>query len=552
MKNIIIFLCLCTICMCSLHAADSSRADSLLLKLDQAIKERPIYMEQKELKLVELKRQLHRQIPDEERFAILGTLLDEYRSFNTDSALHMAEEREQIAIRLGNREYIDNARMNKADVLGMTGMYKEVMDLMRNIHIDRLPVDIHPYYYHIYRTVYGLMADYAVTAYEKKLYTELTDKYRDSLLLVNKDNLLIHTLIQSDQYNVRNEYDKAIRLLTDYLALQKDYEHDVAICAYTLSESYRLKGDKEKEKEYLIVSAMADMKTAVREYISLRKLAVLLYQEGDIERAYSYVKICMEDAAACNARLRKLEILEIFPIINDAYQQKTEKQQEQMKWALVSISLLSLFLLLAIFYVYKQMKKVAAARREVIDANKRLKELNDELHLSNAQLKEANHSIAENSYLKEEYIGRYMDQCSVYLEKMDNYRRSLGKIAATGNVEELYKNIKSSKFIEGELKEFYTNFDNTFLQLFPTFVEDFNALLADDEQISLKAGERMNTELRIFALIRLGITDSVKIAQFLRYSVTTIYNYRTKVRNKAAGDRDLLEQEVMTIGKSKN
>ena len=552
MKNIIIFLCLCTICMCRLHAADSSRADSLLLKLDQAIKERPIYMEQKELKLVELKRQLHRQIPDEERFAILGTLLDEYRSFNTDSALHMAEEREQIAIRLGNREYIDNARMNKADVLGMTGMYKEVMDLMRNIHIDRLPVDIHPYYYHIYRTVYGLMADYAVTAYEKKLYTELTDKYRDSLLLVNKDNLLIHTLIQSDQYNVRNEYDKAIRLLTDYLALQKDYEHDVAICAYTLSESYRLKGDKEKEKEYLIVSAMADMKTAVREYISLRKLAVLLYQEGDIERAYSYVKICMEDAAACNARLRKLEILEIFPIINDAYQQKTEKQQEQMKWALVSISLLSLFLLLAIFYVYKQMKKVAAARREVIDANKRLKELNDELHLSNAQLKEANHSIAENSYLKEEYIGRYMDQCSVYLEKMDNYRRSLGKIAATGTVEELYKNIKSSKFIEGELKEFYTNFDNTFLQLFPTFVEDFNALLADDEQISLKAGERMNTELRIFALIRLGITDSVKIAQFLRYSVTTIYNYRTKVRNKAAGDRDLLEQEVMTIGKSKN
>ena len=552
MKNIIIFLCLCTICMCRLHAADSSRADSLLLKLDQAIKERPIYMEQKELKLVELKRQLHRQIPDEERFAILGTLLDEYRSFNTDSALHMAEEREQIAIRLGNREYIDNARMNKADVLGMTGMYKEVMDLMRNIHIDRLPVDIHPYYYHIYRTVYGLMADYAVTAYEKKLYAELTDKYRDSLLLVNKDNLLIHTLIQSDQYNVRNEYDKAIRLLTDYLALQKDYEHDVAICAYTLSESYRLKGDKEKEKEYLIVSAMADMKTAVREYISLRKLAVLLYQEGDIERAYSYVKICMEDAAACNARLRKLEILEIFPIINDAYQQKTEKQQEQMKWALVSISLLSLFLLLAIFYVYKQMKKVAAARREVIDANKRLKELNDELHLSNAQLKEANHSIAENSYLKEEYIGRYMDQCSGYLEKMDNYRRSLGKIAATGNVEELYKNIKSSKFIEGELKEFYTNFDNTFLQLFPTFVEDFNALLADDEQISLKAGERMNTELRIFALIRLGITDSVKIAQFLRYSVTTIYNYRTKVRNKAAGDRDLLEQEVMTIGKSKN
>lgn len=198
------------------------------------------------------------------------------------------------------------------------------------------------------------------------------------------------------------------------------------------------------------------------------------------------------------------------------------------------------------------MKKLAVARREVIDANKQLKELNEKLHISNEQLKEANHSIAENSYLKEEYIGRYMDQCSVYLEKMDAYRRSLGRIAAIGDLEELYKNIKSSKFIERELKEFYTNFDNAFLQLFPTFVEDFNALLAIDEKISLKNGERMNTELRIFALIRLGITDSVKIAQFLRYSVTTIYNYRTKVRNKAAGNRDLLEQEVMKIGKLKD
>ena len=552
MKSIVVFWCFCIVGICYVYAMDSNRVDSLLLKLDQSIKKRPIYMEQKELRLAKLRRQLLQLISEEEHFAILGALLDEYRSFNTDSAFYVAEEREQIAMRLGNREYIDNARMNKADVLGMTGMYKEAMDLMRNIHAERLSKKLRPYYYHIYRTIYGLMADYAVTKYERKLYTELTDKYRDSLLLVNKDNLLIHTLIQSDQYNVRNEYDKAICLLTDYLAQQKEYEHDVAICAYTLSESYRLKGDKEKEKEFLIVSAIADMTTAVREYISLRKLAILLYQEGDIERAYSYVKICMEDAAACNARLRKLEILEIFPIINDAYQQKTEKQQEQMKWTLASISMLSFFLLLAIFYVYKQMKRLAVARKEVIDTNKRLKELNEELHLSMHKLKEANHSIAENSYLKEEYIGRYMDQCSVYLEKMDNYRRSLGKIAATGNVEELYKNIKSSKFIEGELKEFYANFDNTFLQMFPTFVEDFNALLTNDEQISLKTGERMNTELRIFALIRLGISDSVKIAQFLRYSVTTIYNYRTKVRNKAAGDRNLLEQEVMKIGKSKD
>lgn len=218
-----------------------------------------------------------------------------------------------------------------------------------------------------------------------------------------------------------------------------------------------------------------------------------------------------------------------------------------MKISLISISLLSVFLLVAIFFVYRQMKKVAIARREVVAANARLQELNEELHQSNEQLKEMNHMLSETSYIKEEYIGRYMDQCSAYLEKMDLYRRSLNKIAASGKVDELYKAIKSSQFIENELKEFYSNFDNTFLQLFPHFVEDFNALLT--EPLQPKPGELLNTELRIFALIRLGITDSTKIAQFLRYSVTTIYNYRTRIRNKALGERDNFENKVGKIGK---
>lgn len=533
-----------------LQAADNRPVvASLLRELDQAIEHRPIYRDQKEQQLSDMRRQLGRAVSDEKRFELLGNLIDEVRSFNTDSALCLAQERERLAIRLQRQEWIDNAHMNMAELMGITGMYKEAIDLMQEIPLARLPDYLHAYYYHIYRTNYGLMADYAVTEQEKNLYGQLTDRYRDSLLLTDRNNPLMQTIIRADQHNVHGEYDEAIRLLSEYLARADNDRHNIAICAYTLSEAYRLKGDREHEKEYLIVSAIADMKTAVREYVSLRKLAVVFYQEGDIDRAYSYLTICMEDANACNARLRKLEILEIFPIVNDAYRLKEEKLQAQTSRALLSISLLSLFLLVAIFYVWKQMKRVAAARREVVEANKQLKELNGELHSYVEQLKEANRSIAENSYLKEEYIGRYMDQCSVYIEKMDNYRRALGKIAATGHVEELYKHIKSSKFIDSELKEFYADFDNSFLQLFPSFVEDFNALLAEGEQIYPKQGERMNTELRIFALIRLGITDSTKIAQFLRYSLTTIYNYRTKVRNKAAGERDKLEQQVMNIGK---
>ena len=152
------------------------------------------------------------------------------------------------------------------------------------------------------------------------------------------------------------------------------------------------------------------------------------------------------------------------------------------------------------------MKKVAAARREVLDTNTLLQELNEELHHSNSQLKEMNHTLSETNYIKEEYIGRYMDQCSTYLDKMDLYRRSLNKIAAAGKVEELYKEIKSSQFLEEEMKEFYANFDMTFLQLFPNFVEEFNAMLV--ETMQTKEGELLITEHRIYALSRRGITDS--------------------------------------------
>lgn len=540
-------LCLCIFCAGQLYA-QSSEIDSLLSKLDYVIKKRPANIAQYELKLKELSHGYEHLQTDVARFDHLGKQLEEYRSFNVDSSLTIAQRRYHIALRINNQEYIDNARMNMAEVLGTAGMYKEAIDLMQPIHIATLPSYLHTYYYHIYRTVYGLMADYAVTSHEKAHYTTLTNSYRDSLARSHPQGSPEYILVKSDCYNVRGEYEKAIRYLSQSF---KQYQNNIrytALLAYTMSESYRLMGDKENYKKYLIISAIADMQLPVREYVSLRKLSVVLFHEGQLEKAYSYLRLCMNDAIACNARLRILEILEIFPIVNDAYQQKITQQQVKMKWALVSISLLSFFLLAAMTYVYKQMKRIAAARREVIEANKQLKELNEKLCYSNDKLKEANHNLAESSYLKEEYIGRYMDLCSVYLDKMDNYRRQLGKMASKGNLEELFSQIKSTKFIEQELKEFYANFDTTFLQLFPAFIEDINSLLLPEEQIQPGPHELLNTELRIFALIRLGITDSVKIAHFLRYSVTTIYNYRTKMRNKAAGDRNLLEQQVMKIG----
>ena len=530
-----------------LYAKDNKSTDALLREIDGIIKNRQTYGAEKEARIADLKKLLAEATSDEQRYGFCGRLFDEYRAYNLDSSFVYAQRKEELAHRMDKLDYLDDAAMNMAEVMGTTGMYKEALELLGKIDRKTLPDYLYGYYYHLYRTIYGLMGDYAVTEKAKKEYYRMTDLYRDSLLQINASDSLGHALVMADKCIVHARYDEAIDMLMEYYRKPSLDDHAQAMIAYTISEGYRLKGDKQGQKHYLALSAIADLKSAVKEYVSLRKLASLVYEEGDIDRAYNYLKCSLEDATLCNARLRTLEISQVFPIIDKAYQLKTERQQREMKISLICISLLSVFLLAAIFFVYKQMKKVAAARREVVDTNTLLQELNEELHDSNSQLKEMNHTLSEANYIKEEYIGRYMDQCSTYLDKMDLYRRSLNKIAAAGRVEELYKAIKSSQFLDEELKEFYANFDVTFLQLFPNFVDEFNALLT--EPMQPKPGEQLNTELRIFALIRLGITDSTKIAQFLRYSVTTIYNYRTRVRNKALGEREEFEAKVMKIGK---
>jgi cell division protein FtsB len=530
-----------------LYAKDNKSTDALLREIDGIIKNRQTYGAEKEARIADLKKLLAEATSDEQRYGFCGRLFDEYRAYNLDSSFVYAQRKEELAHRLNKLDYLDDSAMNMAEVMGTTGMYKEALELLGKIDKKTLPDYLYGYYYHLYRTIYGLMGDYAVTEKAKKEYYRMTDLYRDSLLQINASDSLGHALVMADKYIVHARYDEAIDMLMEYYSKPSLDDHAQAMITYTISEGCRLKGDKQGQKHYLALSAIADLKSAVKEYVSLRKLASLVYEAGDIDRAYNYLKCSLEDATLCNARLRTLEISQVFPIIDQAYQLKTKRQQQEMKVSLICISLLSVFLLVAIFFVYKQMKKVAAARREVVDTNTLLQELNEELHDSNSQLKEMNHTLSEANYIKEEYIGRYMDQCSTYLDKMDLYRRSLNKIAAAGRVEELYKAIKSSQFLDEELKEFYANFDVTFLQLFPSFVEEFNALLT--EPMQPKPGEQLNTELRIFALIRLGITDSTKIAQFLRYSVTTIYNYRTRVRNKAVGERDEFEAKVMQIGK---
>ena len=239
-----------------------------------------------------------------------------------------------------------------------------------------------------------------------------------------------------------------------------------------------------------------------------------------------------------------IEISNLFPIIDRAYKDKVTKQHNQLTFYLLLTSVLTFLLILTIIYITKQMKRLSKARETLQQVNLQLQELNKQLVNSNDELFEANH-------IKEEYIGYFLDLCSSYIDKLEDYRRMLNKKAATNKLEELFRILKSKELVETELKELYTNFDTIFLNLYPSFIQQFNELLQPDARFTMKPGELLNVELRIFALIRLGINDSYKIANFLRYSSSTIYNYRSRIKNKSIVPRDEFEKIVMEIGKIK-
>jgi hypothetical protein len=522
--------------------------DSLLKELDHTVDNYQLYSNRKEGEINKLKESLKQNATNIRKQEVYGKLYDEYKLYQSDSALVYARKNFQIAEKLDKPRKITESQLDLASIMGTLGMYKEATDLLTKININSSP-DLKANYFTVNSAVYGYMSDYAASTQEKEKYVLLTKKYRDSSLNLYPIKSRAYIMAISSKYIDAGKYNEALADLINYFPTITDSSPDRAVIAYIISQAYHQKKDLDQEKSWLITSALSDLKLAKKEYISLRSLGFIMYEEGNIDRSYKYMKRSLEDALFCNARLRTYEIAKMMPIISEAYQHQNETNRFQLVIFLASASVLSIILLVILFLLFKQMKKLNKAKQDIDLANIRLSELNKELYVFNEKLNETNFTLTETNLLKEIYIGRYMDQCSDYIRKLEVYRRKLNLMATTGKINDLVTAVKSKEFIENELKEFYTNFDKTFLQLFPYFIQEFSDLLVDQDSIQLKEGELLNTELRIFALIRLGIKDSAKISVFLRYSVSTIYNYRSQIKNKAIGARDDFESAVMRIGK---
>lgn len=535
--------------MCIAFADGSAAADSMMRRLDSVIARRPEFIKNKEARLQQATDKVRMAATDNEKFEALLQLYDEYNAFNADSAYNISLRLEAIGLRHGDKARTAHARMKKADSMLATGMYHEALDLLRPYSHGNLPEYLHPYYYHLMRTLYGGMADYAVFSPEKSMYERLTNAYRDSIMAANPPGTVGYVLSKADSLLSHGAPRQAIELIEQYKRNGSLSAHQRALCAYILSKAYKQTGDRPRQKEYLVEAAIHDLETPTREYIALRELALLLFEDGDLEHAYRYMNIALEDASLCNSRQRIIEVNNIFPDINNIYVHTMQRQKTRLTWAIGAVAVLALLLIVMLFWVVGQRNKIRRAKGEVEKAYDRLNQATDLLRDSNLRLNAANRELADISEQKEVYIGQYMDQCVGYIYKLDAYRKTLCKLAGQGKNRELERTLRSTMLVDEEFKAFYWQFDQTFLKLFPTFVADVNKLLKPTEAIVPRNEGGLNTDFRILALIRLGITDSEKIARFLRCSVSTIYTYRARIRNKARGDRNSLEADVAEISR---
>ena len=305
---------------------------------------------------------------------------------------------------------------------------------------------------------------------------------------------------------------------------------------------------------WLVESVLADIRNASMDQGSMWELANELMLNGDIDKASSYISFTSDCANRYGSRQRNWQIAPLLATIAKNYKAQSERNTAQLWMALVIISILLLLLLGVLLFLHRRNKQLATARNaltesndELASVNNQLSAVNAELSSVNAQLSMVNSQLSESNRVKEEYIGRFISLCSQYIDKLDNYRKMVNKKMKNKELEELFLMSKSTELKEKELEELFLNFDSVFLHLFPNFVNDFNALLQPEVRVQPKEENRLTTEIRIFALIRLGIEDSSKIAEFLHYSVNTIYNYRARIKNGAIGNREQFEHQIKTL-----
>lgn len=548
----------------SKHALEENR--KLLHSLDSLLEQQDLFVIVKEERIKQLKMQYSRVKDVKELYAMNRMVYLEYRVYDADSALHYINKNIQLAQQTNNRTWEVVSLLEQSFVLTSSGLLTEALKAVSDIQPEELPQNLRSEYFGRLCTLYSRLRDYSSENSQlSEHYNNLQKAFRDSVYLTATPDELRYWNCRAWLYLGTPEIEPVKQAFEENKQTLSNDSRKYSIATYNLSAIYRSENNESKYLENLILSAMADIRSVNGDIGSLQEIAEYLFKHGEIDRAYNYILYCSQKAMLFHNRVRIVKMSHLQNQIYKAYQEQSRTQQKRLQASLIAVSFLFLVLIGAFLFIRKQMRRLKEANLKLDSTNQklsvnmdalstahqRLEEVNMQLKDLNTQLQEVNDQLRESNYVKEEYIGYVFNICSTYISKLEEFRKNINRKLKVGQIEDVKAMTDSSATASNELKEFYQNFDTIFLHLYPDFVGDFNALLLPEERIELKEGELLNTELRIHALIRLGITDSVKIADFLHCSAQTVYNNRLRTRNKSIIPKEDFINAVKKLGKYK-
>ena len=499
--------------------------------LDAEIQRKSEYDSQKEATLLRLREELGWAAGDEERYAATRALFEEYKSYKYDSAFAYAGKMDELALRLDAPDSKVEARCARVFCLISAGLYKEAFDIMEEGPVAGISQDALLSYYRMQVRLNYSARGYAQAEPYSTRYSEAGELYSRKILQMLPEESLLHHEYSANLMMENNEFEEGIAEFRFILDSFNPDLHSRAIYTSSMGWMFHCLGREEEAVEALAESAICDLRSSTKETTALRMLAEYLSLQGEVDRPSRYVRESFDDANFYNARLRKLEVGAVLPIVEKNRYDDLQRER----------NLLALSVVMAIAIILAAISVLLFIRVQ----NRRLREARVTIQERNTQLEKANALLAEANDIKAEYIGNSFYINSEFIDKMAQLYKMVDRMIVTRQYDEIRRSLKEST-IDKERDEMYSSFDTTFLKIFPTFVNDYNALFPEAEQRFPQEG--LTSEMRIFALIRLGITETDRIARFLNYSQHTINTYKTRVKNKSWVENDRFESEIMHIG----
>ena len=500
-------------------------------ELDRELAKKAEYDAQKEARIGQLRGRLRSSIDEAERFLLTRALYEEYQSYKYDSAYAYAQEMARLAAGADLPDARVEAGCATTFCLISAGLYKEAFDVMDGLSTEGLaPRTLLEYYKMQVRLNYSARG-YSQTAPYWDEYSKVGEEYSRKILEMVPEDSPTWLEYRANYLMESAQYEEGIAAFNRLLADENLDLHSHAIFASSVGWLQHCLGRDDEAIKSLCESAIYDLRSSTKETTALRMLAEYLTRRGEIERPSRYVRESFDDANFYNARLRKLEVGAVLPLVEKNHYDSLQRERNLLVLGIGLLAAVILAAIAALWFIRRQ--------------NRRLHEARATIEERNAQLEAANAQLAEANEIKSEYIGNSFYINSEFLDKMSQLYKMVDRMIVTRQYDELRRSLKEST-IDKERDEMYESFDHTFLKIFPTFVNDYNALFPDTEQ--RYPSEGLTPEMRIFALIRLGITETDRIAKFLDYSVHTINTYKTRVKNKSWVENEQFEAEIMKIG----